>query len=72
MKFFIKVFQKDTLKDPFTIADDVKVLGAELKDGLLTVSLERIIPEEKKKKKKSSKLNKKIEWGCFFPHLLNI
>jgi len=31
-----------------TIADDVKVLGAELKDGLLTVSLERIIPEEKK------------------------
>ena len=34
----------------FTIADDVKVLGAELKDGLLTVSLERIIPEEKKEK----------------------
>jgi molecular chaperone IbpA len=21
---------------------------------------------------KKSKLNKKIEWGCFFPHLLNI
>ena len=34
----------------FTIADDVKVLGAELKDGLLTVSLERIIPEEKKER----------------------
>ena len=34
----------------FTIADDVKVLGAELKDGLLIVSLERIIPEEKKEK----------------------
>ena len=34
----------------FTIADDVKVIGAELKDGLLTVSLERIIPEEKKEK----------------------
>ena len=34
----------------FTIADDVKVLGAELNDGLLTVSLERIIPEEKKEK----------------------
>ena len=34
----------------FTIADDVKVLGAELKDGLLTVSLERLIPEEKKEK----------------------
>lgn len=34
----------------FTIADDVEVLGAELKDGLLTVSLERIVPEHKKPK----------------------
>ena len=34
----------------FTIADDVKVKGAELKDGLLRVSLERIIPEHKKAK----------------------
>jgi len=32
----------------FTIADDVEVNGAELKDGLLKVSLERIIPEGKK------------------------
>ena len=32
----------------FTIADDVEVKGAELKDGLLKVSLERIIPEAKK------------------------
>ena len=34
----------------FTIADDVEVKGAELKDGLLKVSLERIIPESKKAK----------------------
>jgi molecular chaperone IbpA len=34
----------------FTIADDVKVNSAELKDGLLTISCERIIPEHKKKK----------------------
>ena len=34
----------------FTIADDVKVNGAELKNGLLIVSLERIIPEQKKPK----------------------
>ena len=34
----------------FTIADDVKVNGAELKDGLLTISCERVIPEYKKKK----------------------
>ena len=32
----------------FTIADDVEVKGAELKDGLLRVSLERIVPESKK------------------------
>ena len=34
----------------FTIADDVKVNDAKLKDGLLTISCERIIPEHKKKK----------------------
>ena len=32
----------------FTIADDVQVNGAELKDGLLKISMERIIPEAKK------------------------
>jgi len=32
----------------FTIADDVEIQGAELKDGLLKISLERIIPESKK------------------------
>ena len=34
----------------FTIADDVKVNGAELKDGLLTIECERIVPDYKKKK----------------------
>ena len=32
----------------FSIADDVQVNGAELKDGLLKISMERIIPEAKK------------------------
>jgi len=32
----------------FTLADDIVVKGAELKDGMLTISLERIVPEEKK------------------------
>ena len=32
----------------FTIAEDVEVKGAELKDGLLKVSLEKILPEGKK------------------------
>ena len=34
----------------FTVADDVKVNGAELKDGLLTIDCEKILPEIKKKK----------------------
>ena len=34
----------------FTIANDVEVKGAELKDGLLKVRMERIIPEHKKAK----------------------
>jgi len=32
----------------FSIADDVVVKGAELKDGLLKIAMERIIPEAKK------------------------
>ena len=34
----------------FTIADDVKVNSAQLRDGLLTISCEKIIPETKRKK----------------------
>ena len=32
----------------FTIADDIKVEGAEIKDGLLTINCEKIVPEQKK------------------------
>ena len=39
----IKYFSKS-----FTVAEDVEINGAELKDGLLTISMERIIPEHKK------------------------
>ena len=35
----------------FTIADDVKIESAELKDGLLKISLMKIVPEGKKPKK---------------------
>ena len=34
----------------FTIADDIKIEGAELKDGLLKVSLMKIVPDAKKPK----------------------
>ncbi len=40
-----RMFQKS-----FTIAEDVEIKGAELKDGLLSVSMERVIPEHKKAK----------------------
>ena len=32
----------------FTLADDIVVNGAKLENGMLTIELERIIPEEKK------------------------
>lgn len=41
---------KRMFKRSFTIANDVKVKGAELKDGLLKVSMEKIVPEEMKLK----------------------
>ena len=34
----------------FTIADDVEIEGAELKNGLLKVSLHQVVPESKKPK----------------------
>jgi len=43
-----KGISKRYFSKSFTIADDVEVKGAELKDGLLKVSMERIIPDGKK------------------------
>ena len=48
-----KIFKgiaKRYFKKSFSIADNCEVKGAELKDGLLKVSLERIIPEAQKSK----------------------
>ena len=39
---------KRYFKKSFSVADNCEVKGAELKDGLLKVSLERIIPEAQK------------------------
>ena len=51
---------KRYFKRSFTIADDVEVKNAELKDGLLKVSMEKIIPESKKKKQlQSSNIDRK-------------
>ena len=43
-----KGIAKRMFSKSFTIADDVVVKGAEHKDGLLKVTMERIIPEAKK------------------------
>ena len=49
-----EIIHKGISKKPFarslTIADNVKVNGAELKDGLLTIACERILPDHKKKR----------------------
>ena len=45
-----KGISKRYFKRSFTIADDVEIKGAELKDGMLKVSMEKIVPEAKKLK----------------------
>ena len=45
-----KGISKRYFKRSFTIADDVEIKGAMLKDGMLRVSMEKIIPEAKKLK----------------------
>jgi len=43
-----KGIAKRSFSKSFTIADDIEIKGAELKDGLLKVSLEKIVPDHKK------------------------
>ena len=45
-----KGIAKRNFTKSFTIAEDVEIKGAELKDGLLSVSMEKVIPEHKKAK----------------------
>lgn len=40
---------KRSFRNTWQLADDVKVSSVDFVDGLLTISLEKIIPEEKKK-----------------------
>ena len=41
---------KRYFKKSFSISDDVEIRGAELKDGLLRISMEKIIPVSRKRK----------------------
>ncbi len=43
-----KGIAKRSFSKSFTIADDIEIKGAELKDGLLKVSLEKIVPDHRK------------------------
>ena len=46
---------KRYFKKSFSISDDVEIRGAELNDGLLRISMEKIIPESRKRKEISIK-----------------
>ena len=43
-----KGIAKRSFSKSFTIAEDIEIKGAELKDGLLKVSLEKIVPDHRK------------------------
>ena len=43
-----KGIAKRAFKLKFTLAEDLEVLGAAIKNGLLTVKLERVVPDHKK------------------------
>lgn len=43
---------------PFTLADHVKVIGAKAENGILTIELERQVPEEQKPKTVAISYNK--------------
>ena len=47
-EFLHKGISNRAFKKSFTISDDVVVNGADMKDGILKIEMERIIPEEKK------------------------
>ena len=44
----IKDWVSRAFKRSWTLSDDIVIEGAELKDGILSVSLEKVIPEEDK------------------------
>ena len=59
MILFIRIAQR-AFQQQFTLSDDVVVKGAELINGLLTLYLEKIIPDERKPKKIEIKSPKRI------------
>ena len=46
--FVHKGIARRSFSRTYTLSDDIIVKGADLKDGMLTVNLEKVIPDEKK------------------------
>ena len=47
-EFVHKGLASRSFRRSFTLADDIIVKGADMKNGILSVDLERVIPEEDK------------------------
>ena len=47
-EYLYKGISNKRFKKAFTLSDDVVVNGADMKDGILKIDMERIIPDEKK------------------------
>jgi molecular chaperone IbpA len=48
VEFLHKGISSRDFTKKFTLSDDIEVMGSELENGLLIITLERIVPEEKK------------------------
>ena len=48
LEYVHKGLASRSFKRTFTLADDIVVKGADMKNGILSVTLERIVPEEDK------------------------
>ena len=50
-KYVYRGIASRTFRKSFTLSDDMRVQGADVKDGLLLIALEREVPEHRKSKK---------------------
>jgi molecular chaperone IbpA len=57
-EYFHRGLSRRNFKQKFTLAEHVEVINAEILNGILNISLERKIPEEKKPKNIAIKYNK--------------
>ena len=56
---FIVELREDAFSRKWTLSDDMVVRGAEFQNGLLNISLEKVIPEEKNLDLSQSKITQK-------------